>query len=43
MKKIVLNACQCVEKLLREKQEDPGAYYRKIMDYNLRYCRNWER
>jgi hypothetical protein len=43
MKKIVINACQCVEKLLREKQDDPGAYYQKIMEYNLQYCRKWER
>jgi hypothetical protein len=43
MKKIMVSACQCVEKLLREKQENPGAYYQKIMEYNLKYCRNWER
>lgn len=43
MKKIMVNACQCVERLLREKQEDPCAYYQKIMEYNLKYCRKWER
>jgi hypothetical protein len=43
MKVVMLNACQCVEKLLREKQEGPGAYYLKMMDYNRRYCRAWER
>ncbi|MEP0847341.1 MAG: hypothetical protein HRF50_11060 [Phycisphaerae bacterium] len=43
MKKIMVNACQCVERLLREKQEDPGAYYQKILEYNLKYCRKWER
>ena len=43
MKKIMLNACLCVEKFLREKQEDPGSYYQKIMEYNLQYCRNWDR
>jgi hypothetical protein len=43
MKKIMANACQCVEKLLREKQEDAGAYYRKIMEYHLKYCRKWDR
>lgn len=43
MKKIMINASQCVEKLLREKQEDPSAYYQKIMEYNLKYCRKWER
>lgn len=43
MKKIMLNACQGVEKLLRERQEDSAAYYQKIMEYNLKYCRKWER
>jgi len=43
MKAVMLNACRCVEKLLREKQDDPGAYYLKMMDYNRRYCRAWER
>jgi hypothetical protein len=43
MKKIMLNACQCVEKLLREKQENAGAYYQTIMEYNLKYCRKWHR
>jgi hypothetical protein len=43
MKAVMLNACQCVEKLLREKQDDPAAYYPKMMDYNQRYCRPWER
>src|SRR5690554_5859179 len=38
MKAIMLNACQRVEQLLREKQEDAGAYYLKILDYNRRYC-----
>lgn len=43
MKKIMVNACQCVERLLREKQENPGAYYQQILEYNLKYCRKWER
>jgi len=43
MKKIMLHACQCVEKLLREKQDDPAAYYQKIVEYSLHYCRQWER
>jgi len=43
MKRIMVNACQCVERLLREKQEDPGAYYQRILEYNLKYCRKWER
>ena len=43
MKNVMLNACQCVEKLLREKHENPGTYFQKIMEYNLRYCRKWDR
>ena len=43
MKRIMVNACQCVEKLLQEKQENPDAYYQKILEYNLKYCRNWDR
>lgn len=43
MKVIMLNASQVVERLLREKQDDPGTYYRKIIDCNLRYCRKWDR
>ena len=43
MKTIMLNACQRVEQLLREKQKDAGAYYIKIIDYGYKYCRVWER
>lgn len=43
MKKIMLNACEHMEKLLRLKQEDPAAYYRKILEFNLKFCRKWER
>ena len=43
MKTLMLNACKAVEKLLREKQDDPGAYLLKMMQYNLTYCRQWER
>ncbi len=43
MKNIMLNACECVEKLLREKQEDPATYYQSILEYNLKYCRKWDR
>ena len=39
----LLAACQAVETLLREKQKDPGAYYMKIMRYNLLYCKKWDR
>ncbi len=43
MKVIMLNACEVVERLLRQKQEDPAAYYQVILTYNLRYCRRWDR
>ena len=43
MKQIMLNTCQSVEKLLQEKQENAGAYYQKIMEYELKYCRKWKR
>jgi len=43
MKAIMINACEAMERLLREKQEDAGAYYLKIMEYNRRYCRAWDR
>ena len=43
MQLIMINACQHVERLLREKQEDPGAYYMKIMGFNRQFCQNWER
>jgi hypothetical protein len=43
MKTLVLAACRAVEKLLREEQDDPGAYCVQMMEYNLQYCRKWER
>jgi hypothetical protein len=43
MKRIMIAACQAVERLLREKHADPGAYYLKMMDYGHRYCRGWDR
>lgn len=43
MRAIMISACECVERLLRQKQDDPGAYYLKMMDFNKRYCRNWAR
>ena len=43
IKNIMIFASKSVEKLLREKEEDSGSYYVKIMDYNVRYCRGWER
>jgi hypothetical protein len=43
MKELMLNACEHVEKLLRMKESDPGKYSLFILDYNLRYCRKWDR
>jgi hypothetical protein len=43
MKRLMINASKAVEELLKEKAEDAGAYYWKMMDYNRRYCRGWER
>jgi len=43
MKELMLNACEHMEKLLRLKQEDPAAYYQKILKFNLQICRQWER
>jgi len=43
MKAIMINACERMEQLLREKQEDAGSYYLKIMDYNRKYCHAWQR
>ena len=43
MKVIMLSACQCVEKLLRLKHDDPVSYAGKILRANRMYCKNWER
>lgn len=43
MKQLMLSACDQVERLLRLKQDNPGEYWLKIMDYGQRYCRNWQR
>lgn len=43
MKEIMLNASRVVEQLLKEKKENEGEYLLKMMDYNRRYCRGWER
>ncbi|MCE9552041.1 MAG: hypothetical protein K8T91_01515 [Planctomycetes bacterium] len=43
MKELMLNACDQVERLLKLKQDDPGEYWLKMMDYGFRYCRNWKR
>ena len=43
MKELMLNACEHMEKLLRLKQDDPAAYYQKIIEFNLQLCREWDR
>ncbi len=43
MKALMINACERMEQLLREKQDNPGDYYLKIMDYNRKYCHAWQR
>ena len=43
MKKLMIFASESVERLLREKAEDSGAYLCKMMQYNRNYCRGWGR
>jgi hypothetical protein len=43
MKELMLNACAMVEKLLRLKETDRDKYYLEIVQYNLQYCRKWQR
>ena len=43
MKALMIKACEQVAKLLHLKESDPSAYYLFIMEYNLRYCRHWQR
>jgi hypothetical protein len=43
MKTIMISACRKVEELLLLKQNDPHEYKRRIRDYNLDYCKGWER
>ena len=43
MRKLMISASESVERLLREKAEDSGAYLWKMMQYNRIYCRAWER
>ena len=43
MQQLMLSACDQVERLLRLKQDNPGEYWLKVMDYGHRYCRNWQR
>jgi hypothetical protein len=43
MKTIMLAACRQLAKLLEMKENDPVAYYEKIIPYGRSYCRLWER
>lgn len=43
MKELMLNACEHMEKLLRLKQEDPTAYYQKLLGFSMQFCRDWDR
>lgn len=43
MKELMLNACEHMEKLLRLKQDDPTAYYQKLLGFSLQFCRDWDR
>jgi len=43
MKELMLNACECMERLLRLKEEDPTAYRQKLMGFSLQFCRKWDR
>ena len=43
IKEVMLNACRCLERLLREREEDPDGYFAKILGANIMYCCQWER
>jgi hypothetical protein len=43
MKSIMISACRKIEELLLLKENDPDEYERRIRDYNLDYCKGWER
>lgn len=43
MKTIMLEACRSLERLLREKQDDPKAYYAQIVHARHAFCKFWER
>lgn len=43
MKELMLNACEHMEKLLRLRQDEPTAYYQKLLGFSLQFCRDWER
>jgi len=43
MKRLMLEACERMEKLLRLKAEEPEKYWETIFKTNRAYCRAWMR
>jgi hypothetical protein len=43
MKMIMIAACRKVEELLVLKDTDPDEYDQRLREYNLDYCKGWER
>ncbi|MCG8586255.1 MAG: hypothetical protein MI757_16230 [Pirellulales bacterium] len=43
MKRLMVNACEQVEALLRLKQESPKQYEFEVKAYAAMYCRGWRR
>lgn len=43
MKALMIAACRYVERLLREKAENPVRYFEEIIGANFSYCAQWER
>jgi len=43
MKRLMINACEQMTKLLQMKEDDPIKYCEKILDYNKQYCAGWNR
>jgi hypothetical protein len=43
MKRLMLHACEQMEKILRLKEANPEEYAVQIRSYNFRFCRRWQR
>src|SRR5438128_1925692 len=43
MRKLMIEASEKLEQMLRMKREEPGRYEAFIRDYQKRYCRAWKR
>ena len=43
MKRLMIEASEKLEQMLRMKREEPGRYESFIRDYQRRYCRAWKR